>query len=258
MNREPLGTRLKKIRQEKGLSLEDVRKKTKIHLNILKAIEGDSLTNLSPVYLKGFLKIYCNFLGLDPKECNPDHQEGAPVSSTFVSPQEEKKTLKPPAFLENATLKWDSLGSHKRIKNIIILALAVIALGAVFFKAGKFIFSRPQTKPKIRAQAPVAKFKVAEKIKASGKISEGVSLVISAKENCLVLVKVDGRVVMHRVLEKGRSDSWKAKEKIELSLSNAGAVDLIVNGQRFTKLGRRGQQLKNIVITEKDGLRIPR
>ncbi|MDD5196183.1 MAG: RodZ domain-containing protein [Candidatus Omnitrophota bacterium] len=258
MNREPLGVRLKKIRQEKGLSLEEVRKKTKIHLNILKAIEGDSLTNLSPVYLKGFLKIYCNFLGLDPKECNPDRQEASPVSSTVVSPQEEKKTLKPPAFLENATLKWDSLGSHKRIKNIIILALVVIVLGVVFFKAGKFIFTKPQTKPKIRVQAPVANLKVAEKIKVPRKISGGVSLVISAKENCLILVKVDGRVVMHRVLEKGRSDSWKAKEKIELSLGNAAAVDLIVNGQRFTKLGRRGQQLKNIVITEKDGLRIPR
>ncbi|MFA4989606.1 MAG: helix-turn-helix domain-containing protein [Candidatus Omnitrophota bacterium] len=258
MNREPLGARLKKIRQEKGLSLEEVRKKTKIHLNILKAIEGDSLTNLSPVYLKGFLKIYCNFLGLDPKECNPDYQEAAPVSSTIVFPQKEKKTLKPPAFLENATLRWDSLGPHKRIKNIIILALAIIALGVVFFNAGKFIFSKPQTKPKILAQAPRASLQPAEKIKAPKKFSEGVSLVISAKENSLILVKVDGRVVMHRVLERGRSDSWRAKEKIELSLSNAAAVELIVNGQRFSKLGRRGQQLKNIVITEKDGLRIPR
>ncbi|MFA5351311.1 MAG: helix-turn-helix domain-containing protein, partial [Candidatus Omnitrophota bacterium] len=256
---EPIGARLKKIRQEKGLSLEEVRKKTKIHLNILKAIEGDSLTNLSPIYLKGFLKIYCNFLGLDPKECVPGHKEAAPVSSTVVSLKEEKKSLKPPAFLEKTSLKPESSASHKGIRNIIVFVLIVIVLAIFIFKVGKFISSRkPQIKPKAAAQVPVAKPQVAEKIKLPKAISGGVSLVVSAKENCLVLVKVDGKVVLHRVLEKGRSDSWKAKEKIELSLGNAAAVDLIVNGQRFTKLGRKGQQLKNILITEKDGLRIPR
>ena len=75
MSIEPIGEKLKKIRQTKGLSLEEVHKKTKIHINILKAIEGESLTNLSPIYLKGFLKIYCNFLGLDPKECSLEQKE---------------------------------------------------------------------------------------------------------------------------------------------------------------------------------------
>ncbi|MDD2679992.1 MAG: DUF4115 domain-containing protein [Candidatus Omnitrophica bacterium] len=239
MNTEPLGLRLKKLRQEKGLSLEEVRKKTRIHLSILKSIEGDSLTNLSPIYLKGFLKIYCNFLGLDPKECVPDQKEAPPVSL--------------------AEPKLGSLGSpkSKRLKKIVIYALIAIALSVLLFKAGKFIFSRPQVRPKVKAQALAVKPQAAG-IKLPKEASGGVSLVISAKENCLIWVKVDGRVVLHRVLEKGRSDSWKAKERIELSLGNAAAVDLIVNGQRFTKLGRRGQQLKNIIITEKDGLRIPR
>ena len=62
------GAELKKIRLEKGIRLEEIHKKTKIHINILKAIEGDSLTDLNPVYLRGFIKIYCNFLGLDPKD----------------------------------------------------------------------------------------------------------------------------------------------------------------------------------------------
>ena len=81
---------------------------------------------------------------------------------------------------------------------------------------------------------------------------------VSARENCLVYVKADGKVVFHRVLERGRSNNWKAKERIDLSLGNASAVEIIVNGQRFKDLGRKGQPLKNIVITEKEGLRIPR
>ncbi|MBI3991561.1 MAG: helix-turn-helix domain-containing protein, partial [Candidatus Omnitrophica bacterium] len=72
---ESTGTKLKNLRLQKGLSLEDVHKKTKIHLNILKAIEEDSLVNFSPVYIKGFLKIYCKSLGVDPRDCISDYKE---------------------------------------------------------------------------------------------------------------------------------------------------------------------------------------
>lgn len=267
------GEKLKKIRQEKGFSLEEVQKKTKIHLNILKAIEGDSLTNLSPIYLKGFLKIYCKFLRVDPKEYVPDYKAAALAEPLRVaSPaQGEDKALKTPSFFENAGIKLGSLRPNKRMKTIIIYILAIAIFSVVLFKLGKFISlkskaiplalqpqgQKPQVKMKAKPQNATPKPQLAE-TKLLKESSGGISLVISAKENCLVFVKVDGRVVLHRVLEKGRSDSWKAKEKIELSLSNAAAVELIVNGLRFTKLGRRGQQLKNIVITEKDGLRIPR
>ena len=59
---ESIGARLKKIRLEKGLTLEDAHKQTRIHLNILKAIEEDSLINISPIYIRGFLKNYFKFL----------------------------------------------------------------------------------------------------------------------------------------------------------------------------------------------------
>ena len=96
---ESPGAKLKKIRLERGISLEEVQKKTKIHLNILKAIEGDSLTNLSPVYLKGFLKIYCKSLGLSPQEYLVDYKElvdsGPKVIAKAIS---EKPVKSAPSF----------------------------------------------------------------------------------------------------------------------------------------------------------------
>ena len=273
MSMEPIGERLKKLRQEKGISLEEAHKKTKIHVNILKAIEGECLTDLSPIYLKGFLKIYCNFLGVDPKECLSDYKAPAQVSPEAPGEMFKKaESIKPPSFLENAGLKLNSLRPDKRLKKIVIAILIISLFGFILFKSAGFIHSRPKISPavavhlkeeRMRAQSrpkpqkTVTKPKVVE-TKLFKESSGGISLVIAAKENCLVFVKVDGHVVLHRVLEKGRSDSWKAKEKIELSLGNAAAVELIVNGQRFANLGRRGQQLKNITITERDGLRIPR
>ncbi|MDO8662024.1 MAG: DUF4115 domain-containing protein [Candidatus Omnitrophota bacterium] len=274
MNAESIGEKLKKIRQSKGLSLEDVHKKTKIHLNILKAIEGESLTNLSPIYLKGFLKIYCRSLGVDSKECVPDYKEPQAAFSGSNSLEPKDQPLKSPSFLENVSLKLSFWQPGKKIKKIIIPIFIIAVVGIILLKLGQFIASRPRISPAVAHNQQV-RLQARPKVKAPNitpstpklqvfaaklpkETTGGISLVISAKENCLVFVKVDGRVVLHRVLERGRSDSWKAKERIELSLGNAAAVELIVNGERFANLGRRGQQLKNIIITEKDGLRIPR
>ena len=60
---------LKNTREAKGLTLDIVHEATKIPLDALKAIEeGYSVRMLTPFYYRGFLKIYAEFLGLDPVE----------------------------------------------------------------------------------------------------------------------------------------------------------------------------------------------
>jgi len=280
-NIESQGDRLKKIRQELGLSLEEVQKKTKIHLNILKAIEGDSLTGLSPVYLKGFLKIYCKFLGVDPKDYIPDYKE----TQTKVSPILANKDLshKPAKFLglfKTASVKLGFFkATFKKIKTSFIFILVTIFVVLGLFNLGKFISSRRKEQHLTPKKSSLAKLPKAESrkeqrlqktstvtITPKSQVKEAllqkeipsvIRLGIRARENCWVSLKADGRVVFQRVLEKGRSETWQAKNKIELSLGNAGAVELEVNGQLFSNLGRKGQVLKNILIT-KEGLNIGR
>lgn len=247
MNIESAGVRLKKIRLEKGLTLEEVQKKTKIHLNVLKAIEGDGLTNLNPVYLKGFLKIYCKFLGIEPKDYIPDYKETQEITQIITKEEAPAKLREPISILKSASLRLNSFRLSKKIKKTFIFILAIIFVWLGLFNLGK-------------RQAPA---KVTQKPKDLQKATarkETVSVIrlgIRTREKCWISLKVDGRVVVQRVLEKGRFENWQAKEKMELSLGNAGVVELEVNGQLFSNLGRRGQALKNIVIT-KEGLNIPR
>jgi len=270
MNWQESGERLKKIRLGKGLTLEDVQKKTKIHTNILKAIEGDSLTNLSPVYLKGFLKIYCQFLGQDPKEFIPDYRQINSISAVKDEQNIAEGQSKGVSLFKSASMKLGTFRVSRKAKKIIFFAVVAIVFFLIIFNAGKCIAKkmaeRPAvvkteakketvkaSKPKAAALAP----KVTAKEKKLTKISSGsgIRLGIRARENCLVSLKVDGKVVFQRVLEKGRFESWQAKDKMELSLGNAGVVDLEVNGQSFSNLGRKGQAVKNITIT-RDGLSV--
>jgi transcriptional regulator with XRE-family HTH domain len=278
MNSETAGARLKKIRQERGLTLEDVQKKTKIHLNVLRAVEGDSLSDLSPVYLKSFIKIYCNYLGLDPKEyigessqqhkpqgdgLASDSQSHKPVLNARVGRDIGERIERRPSssFIKDASLKIGAMKSTVSFKKIIIFAVLAVIFIFLAFNLMKFISSnRPSSLKKARILIPntAPKITKAKSTKAVKKeLPRGFLLGLFARDKSWISVKVDGKVVFHGVLARGRSESWTAKEEIDLSLGDAGAVELQVNDQRFANLGRRGQPLKNIVIN-KAGLKISR
>src|SRR3989338_485076 len=61
---ESLGKTLKKIRDSKNLSIEEVSERSRIPRNIISAVEEDRLDEIkSPFYAKSFVKTYAGFLG---------------------------------------------------------------------------------------------------------------------------------------------------------------------------------------------------
>lgn len=356
------GARLKKIRLDKGLSLEAVQKQTKINTQVLQALEGDGISTVSPVYLRSFLKIYCRFLGVDPKDFSyagemhvretvqapAPSEPRVPVAPAVVPPavtQEKSKphpepkrqprpeqsrprqTAKPAVAQTVKKIKAYALAvadvslkgltafygkARKRVRSIkfrvriskemrvylirgiaavivllIVIKLVVLAVGGIKAALSKRKVRKPRPvahavtqqqpvkaaqKPAVPAQTPSAPAAPAPKSAAPAAVKTEatkkepiaeqatkqetkIRLIIRAKENSWVFLKSDGKVVFQRILEKGRFETWEAKEKMELSVGNAGGVELDVNGQVFSNLGRRKQALKNIVIT-KEGLKI--
>lgn len=68
-----IGEYLKRIREEKQITLEQVAEGTKIRLHFLKAIEEDRLHDLPSLsQAKGFCRLYAAFLGLNPMQVFDD------------------------------------------------------------------------------------------------------------------------------------------------------------------------------------------
>ena len=278
MNIETAGARLKKIRQERGLSLEDIQKKTKVHLNVLRAIEGDSISNLSPIYLKGFIKIYCNYLGLDLKEyLGETSQSSKPILNAAVGRDIGERIEKKPTLPKDLSVKLGAIRPSDGLRKIIIYTVMAVVF---IFLAGKLIKAISSWHKKVSAKARIfvpvlasprttrellpkevinksSTKNIPKQLKSQKELSQGFILGVFARDKSWVSAKVDGKVVFHGVLARGRSENWQAKEKIELSLGDAGAIELQINDQHFNNLGRRGQSLKNIVIS-KEGLKITR
>jgi cytoskeletal protein RodZ len=261
------GERLKKIRLDKGISLEEAAKKTKVALNILQAIEDDGFINLEPVYVKGFIKIYCNYLNVTPADFLSEVKE--PQVTMKLSDEEEKATTFLRPLPVRRSFPW-------RMVVVVAGVIAVVfIIGGMWRgisrtlkqRAGADTRSRiaevKAVKPQKKAIVPVRKQKIASPVAQSQNIpissnkdeQSGIRLGIHAKDDCWVQVKLDGKTIFQSVLFRGRTESWAARDKIDLWLGSAGGVELEVNGNRIPSLGRKGQVLKNIVIS-KDGLKV--
>jgi cytoskeletal protein RodZ len=66
---DTIGEILKRTRESRDLTVEQVNRETKISVNVIKWLEQDDLDSFSSeTYLKGFLKNYARYLELDPDQ----------------------------------------------------------------------------------------------------------------------------------------------------------------------------------------------
>ena len=272
---------LKEARANKHVSLDEASKHTRIHVNILKAIENDDVASLGAVYVKSFLRLYADYLGVDKEDILRRFRQATGQPEAVVirkaEPSERYPTRQPRA--DSLFLKY------YKIFIVAVLVFIAIALIAKFANRAKRDPAQPRA-AKVAAQkitqiaaqgaakkvevkrpapAPVPVSQPADKpviVKkepisntSDEKAQKKIVLVIRAKDKCWLQVKQDGKVVLQGMLAKGTSESWQANEKFELWLGNAGVVQLEINGKLLQKIGRPGQTLKHVVVT-KAGLSI--
>ncbi len=88
-----VGPLLRQVRKGNEISIEKVSKDTKISSRYLRAIEGERWEELpGPTYIKGYLHIYADYLGLNAKEVVAQHLRETISSITpSITPSTPKK-----------------------------------------------------------------------------------------------------------------------------------------------------------------------
>ena len=120
-----LGDRLRKARENKGLSLEQVEEGTRIRRAFLEALEEEDFEKLpASAYVKGFIRNYAQFLGLDPEESLSHYRAMIGASSSYAP-----SVLDEPLLPDSGTNVWVSA----------LLALLAVAVLAV---AGWYAYNR--------------------------------------------------------------------------------------------------------------------
>ncbi|MFA5038436.1 MAG: helix-turn-helix domain-containing protein [Candidatus Omnitrophota bacterium] len=268
------GALLKEARESKNISLEEAVKATHIHLSVLKSLESDDYSSISPVYAKGFFKLYAEFLGVSKEE----------VMERFQSAGQGQKKTSQKVIIPEASREASGAGGTDLLARLasavrgidrrVFIILVLIVLVFFGFRAIRSMFARRPARPaaavavKEKAPAPVKKDALAatKKNAVSGKAKsqasakagvakEKVVLVVRAKTKTWLQVKVDGRTAFQNILNRGAAESWTANQKIEMMIGDAGGVELELNGRILEKIGRPGQALKQVVVT-REGLTV--
>jgi cytoskeletal protein RodZ len=240
---QTIGERLKSARESKGTSLEEAARATKVQKTILHAIETNRVQEqLDPTYAKIFLKKYAVYLGLD----------STAIAQEFVSvygPIPERSLYDPDAM----AAKQSTPTLRQNLVTIITGTLAVVLVLGLVYVAGALYRNFPLTKkkpkpaaaakvqpaqPKPAAVAPAAaEQQQPENSKWVVPKGQPLKLTVRAKTDVWMQVKADGAVIFQNVLAKGTSESWTAKDGIEIWSGNAGAMSMSLNGKTLPSLG---------------------
>ena len=144
------GELLKKAREEKGLSLNEIGLSLKINNKILKAIEEGDENNLpAKTFLRGFVKSYATFLRLDVDDVLKTFQEemGSTSPKPYIRPtgEEHKVSSSDEASTETPsetqatvteiprTEKFTPINESKKTRVIIISVVVAVLFGLIVF-----------------------------------------------------------------------------------------------------------------------------
>ena len=133
-----VGTRLKKARNKLGLSIEDIRDKSKIKKNYLVAIENDNFEKLpGEVYTKVYIRGYAKIVGLDPQEILAEYKNDKRKNNGEVIESNDSSSKKARSRNNNKDKNKKITKVDKIFKGIIgvILILIIVLLSYnIFFR----------------------------------------------------------------------------------------------------------------------------
>lgn len=242
---QTVGELLRTARESKGLTIKDVENGTSIRSLYLSAIEeGNYSTVPGEVYLKGFIRNYANFLGLNGQEMVNLYRQ----SQQPVEPSTEQS--EPPRQIAAAARTTDTAASSHTgtslTKPLLLGGLAVILLAGGFWLANRYAAPQPplvvpspaQPTPVPAAPQPTAPPAGTPSVQpATGTIH----VTAAYNDQCWTMVAADGKEIYEGVVQAGQTLSWDAQQKLEIKLGNASAADITYNNQSIGKLGGKGE-----------------
>ncbi len=265
-----IGAELKRAREERGLSFEEIERATKIRRRYLEGLEREDYSVMpAAVYVQGFLKTYANYLGLDGSELSRRLKERQTPQQEYINleiPQDGSfdKPLSEPVFLDGPGRR---ISSGTFVMPVLAVVLLVIVVGGLYFIGFPNNNSSPANNPSgkhpARAEQPAnhnkqpAPSHSKNNPKSEGKKNAGAGGGTKTREktraNSLkaavdvsgneawMEIKADGNIAYTGLAEPGFSKTFRAKHEITILTGNAGAVRVKLNGQDIGTLGSSGQ-----------------
>jgi cytoskeleton protein RodZ len=281
---EEPGDYLKREREVREITLENISRETKVSVKALKALEANDFDALPPYpFVKGFIRSYSKCIGIDGddavlrydaylREKEADTGKGKKKKR---GDQEEKSLAEASGrltfFLDEEKKGGVSGrgGIYKYCQVKVILPIAIVILIVVIALFLLYPRSQPPTLRGVDTQSvsPAADVSSEKGVKAlsppqappqdsmsrPSTTSQELTLQMTAKEPTWMSVEIDDEPPLEVSLGEGETVSWKAKRGFSLLIGNAGGVEGVLNGKPLASFGEEGKVVRINLVPPVDG-----
>jgi len=247
----PFGDRLKREREMRGVSLDEVSAATRIAPKYLEALENDQWDQLpGGVFNRGFIRSIGRFLGLDVDSLVAEYDlvtQGQKQSGAASSPPQQFQKNWTPFVVACVILLVILAGGAFLVAHFgpRIISRLRHSHGAVSTPA----YSSPAT---ASAGAPASTPAVLPSPASPGDPStDPLELKVEAGKPAGVTIFADDRQIFEGHFEPGDSRRFEAHDNFKITSSEASALLLELNGQTLPPVGTPGEP-GSITLTRND------
>ena len=246
-NEKTVGAILKEARLAKGISLADAEKGTSIRSRYLQAVENDEYDKTpGEVFLKGIIRNYGNFLGLNgPELVNEYKASAAGMAAEAVRSQGIREVDKVRLNIQLKEKRDIGSGTGRFEMPKLPMKQCLAGLAAVAVLAAGY-FAIPATINYFK-NMPKEEAKQTEQVKPEAKapaVLDKVTVDLEAEGDCWLEASADGKELFAGILHAKESKHFEAKDKLIVKYGNIGVVRIKVNGEAVDLKGEQGVAVK--------------
>jgi len=267
---ESLGARLKRERQQRRMTLDEISTSTKIGTRFLIAIEDEQFDQLpGGIFNKGFIKAYARAVGVDEAEAVAYYELATGASQPEIQPD---NTLAVLAATPTAASIFPDEDSESGISRLpwewFAVGLLVIAFGLAIWgfhtrenpvhpvvtptppselnSAPALQTAEPamparQSQTDTSLSAPGSQTTAAVTAPEPPAAAKTFLVQIQAQQDSWITITADGHQIMQDTLHASSEKSVEAHDQVVIETGNAGALDISFNGRRLQQQGAPNQ-----------------
>ena len=236
-----LGEEFRSAREARGLSLSDVAERLHIRSVYLAAIEDEDWRAIgAPVYVRGFMRTYARFLGLDAEDAVARFAAVAPAAPGTAAPRVDERPRERGAARDRSS------------PSIVAILAVLVAIGVVAYVSYAYVQYRTGngaplaavSAPPDASEAPVSEASPKAPAEAApvplvARPATKRGIHVSVTQTSWLRVAIDGTVVAEGTYPAGTAKSFTG-HVADVRVGNAGGVAVIVDGRPVGKLGHSG------------------
>jgi len=244
MARGNFGERLKREREMREVSMDELTRATRISTRFVEALENEDWAKLpGGVFGHGFVRSIARFLGLDEEALLGEYDMARAEHSPAPAPRPEERIPSPPKWLP-----------------VVAVFVLLLFLTGVFY-AGRYGWHRYAAYREakkvaagsgaMRTQSGSAPTESTEQSSSETSSAALLDLSVSTSAATRVRILADSKLLLDAELPAGETRHFSANQQFEVTAGDSSAVLLELNGKAMPPLGAPGAS-GTMVLNQKD------